>query len=85
MPTIEELQEALLAEKDKNRELTKSNDDLTKANKDLTQQNEKLIEHNNKLFARVSMPDTEQYSEKSDEELEKDLITEIREKMKKLK
>lgn len=81
--TLEELQEALLQEQEKNRDLQAKHDALSVKNKELEESNKKLLDHNNKLFMRVT--GEEQKSEPSadeEEDAEEALINSIRKTMK---
>jgi regulator of replication initiation timing len=54
--TLEELQEALLQEQEKNKTLQSDYDGLKAKNEELVASNARLTEYNNKLFMRVSEP-----------------------------
>ena len=82
--TIEELQEALLQEQEKNKTLQGDYDSLKAKNEELVASNARLTEYNNKLFMRVSEPVEEQQKQKelTAEELEAKEIDTIRKIMK---
>ena len=82
--TIEELQEALLQEQEKNKTLQGDYDSLKAKNEELVANNARLTEFNNKLFMRVSEPAEEQQKQKelTAEELEAQEIDTIRKIMK---
>ena len=62
--TIEELQEALLQEQEKNKTLQGDYDSLKAKNEELVANNARLTEYNNKLFMRVTEPVQEQQQQK---------------------
>lgn len=78
--TIEELQEALLQEQEKNKTLQGDYDSLKAKNEELVANNARLTEYNNKLFMRVTEPVQEQQKQKelTAEELEAQEIDTIR-------
>ena len=78
--TIEELQEALLQEQEKNKTLQGDYDGLKAKNEELVANNARLTEYNNKLFMRVTEPVQEQQKQKelTGEELEAQEIDTIR-------
>ena len=82
--TIEELQEALLKEQEKNKTLQGDYDSLKAKNEELVASNARLTDYNNKLFMRVTEPVNEQKKEKelTAEELEANEINTIRKIMK---
>ena len=82
--TIEELQEALLQEQEKNKTLQGDYDSLKAKNEELVASNARLTEYNNKLFMRVTEPVQEQQKQKelTGEELEAQEIDTIRKIMK---
>ena len=82
--TIEELQEALLQEQEKNKTLQGDYDSLKAKNEELVANNARLTDYNNKLFMRVTEPVKEQQKEKelTAEELEAQEIDTIRKIMK---
>ena len=82
--TIEELQEALLQEQEKNKTLQGDYDGLKAKNEELVASNARLTEYNNKLFMRVTEPVQEQQkqNELTAEELEAKEINTIRKIMK---
>ena len=82
--TIEELQEQLLQEQEKNKLLQTQLEESSKKNKELEASNTKLMEHNNKLFMRVTHPTKEDdHEEPADEEdAEEKLIKDISNLMK---
>ena len=82
--TLEELQEALLQEQEKNKTLQGDYDSLKAKNEELVASNARLTEYNNKLFMRVSEPVEEQQKQKelTAEELEAQEIDTIRKIMK---
>ena len=82
--TIEELQEALLQEQEKNKTLQGDYDSLKAKNEELVANNARLTEYNNKLFMRVTEPVQEQQKQKelTGEELEAQEIDTIRKIMK---
>ena len=82
--TIEELQEALLQEQEKNKTLQGDYDSLKAKNEELVASNARLTDYNNKLFMRVTEPVNEQKKEKelTAEELEANEINTIRKIMK---
>lgn len=80
--TIEELQEALLQEQEKNKALQAQYDDSIAKNKELEESNKKLMEHNNKLFMRVTNPSKEDEQDEEDEDDEEKLIKDITQLMK---
>ena len=82
--TIEELQEALLQEQEKNKTLQGDYDGLKAKNEELVASNARLTEYNNKLFMRVTEPVQEQQKQKelTAEELEAKEIDTIRKIMK---
>lgn len=77
--TIEELQEQLLQQQEKNKELQVTNDKLKSDNEKLVADNARLTDYNNKLFMRVSEPvkESEKTKELTAEELEAQEIDEI--------
>lgn len=83
--TLEELQDALLKEQERAKELEAQNNQLTTKNKELEANNLKLMEHNNKLFMRITTPYTEEETPKelTAEEQEEETIKKIRDLMKK--
>lgn len=82
--TIEELQEALLQEQEKNKTLQSDYDSLKAKNEELVANNARLTDYNNKLFMRVTEPVQEQQKQKelTAEELEAQEIDTIRNIMK---
>ena len=82
--TIEELQEALLQEQEKNKTLQSDYDSLKAKNEELVANNARLTDYNNKLFMRVTEPVQEQQKQKelTAEELEAQEIDTIRKIMK---
>ena len=82
--TIEELQEALLQEQEKNKTLQGDYDSLKAKNEELVANNARLTDYNNKLFMRVTEPVQEQQKQKelTAEELEAQEIDTIRKIMK---
>ena len=82
--TIEELQEALLEEQEKNKTLQGDYDSLKAKNEELVASNARLTDYNNKLFMRVTEPVQEQQQQKdlTGEELEAQEIDTIRKIMK---
>ena len=78
--TIEELQEALLQEQEKNKTLQGDYDSLKAKNEELVANNARLTDYNNKLFMRVTEPVQEQQKQKelTGEELEAQEIDTIR-------
>lgn len=82
--TIEELQEALLQEQEKNKVLQAQYDESKAKNKELEDNNQKLIEHNNKLFMRVTSPvkEDKQDDTAEDEDAETKLMKDISNLMK---
>ena len=78
--TIEELQEALLQEQEKNKTLQGDYDSLKAKNEELVANNARLTDYNNKLFMRVTEPVQEQQKQKelTAEELEAQEIDTIR-------
>ena len=82
--TIEELQEALLQEQEKNKTLQGDYDSLKAKNEELVANNARLTDYNNKLFMRVTEPVQEQQKQKelTGEELEAQEIDTIRKIMK---
>lgn len=81
--TIEELQEALLQEQEKNKVLQAQYDESIAKNKELEDNNKMLMEHNNKLFMRVSNPVKEDTDEADEDEDDEDkLISDIQKLMK---
>ena len=78
--TIEELQEALLQEQEKNKTLQGDYDSLKAKNEELVANNARLTDYNNKLFMRVTEPVQEQQQQKdlTGEELEAQEIDTIR-------
>ena len=82
--TIEELQEALLQEQEKNKTLQGDYDSLKAKNEELVASNARLTDYNNKLFMRVTEPVNEQQKENelTAEELEAKEIDTIRKIMK---
>ena len=62
--TIEELQEALLQEQEKNKTLQGDYDSLKAKNEELVANNARLTDYNNKLFMRVTEPVQEQQKQK---------------------
>ena len=82
--TIEELQEALLQEQEKNKTLQGDYDSLKAKNEELVASNARLTDYNNKLFMRVTEPVQEQLKQKelTAEELEAQEIDTIRNIMK---
>ena len=82
--TIEELQEALLQEQEKNKTLQGDYDSLKAKNEELVASNARLTDYNNKLFMRVTEPVNEQQKEKelTAEVLEAKEINTIRKIMK---
>lgn len=82
--TIEELQEALLQEQEKNKTLQGDYDSLKAKNEELVANNARLTDYNNKLFMRVTEPVQEQQKQKelTAEELEAQEINTIRKIMK---
>lgn len=82
--TIEELQEALLQEQEKNKTLQGDYDSLKAKNEELVANNARLTDYNNKLFMRVTEPVQEQQKQKelTAEELEAKEIDTIRKIMK---
>ena len=82
--TMEELQEALLQEQEKNKTLQGDYDSLKAKNEELVASNARLTDYNNKLFMRVTEPVEEQQKQKelTAEELEAQEIDTIRKIMK---
>ena len=82
--TIEELQEALLQEQEKNKTLQCDYDSFKAKNEELVANNARLTDYNNKLFMRVTEPVQEQQKQKelTAEELEAQEIDTIRKIMK---
>ena len=82
--TIEELQEALLQEQEKNKTLQGDYDSLKAKNEELVANNARLTDYNNKLFMRVTEPVQGQQKQKelTAEELEAQEIDTIRKIMK---
>ena len=82
--TIEELQEALLQEQEKNKTLQGDYDSLKAKNQELVANNARLTDYNNKLFMRVTEPVQEQQKQKelTAEELEAQEIDTVRKIMK---
>ena len=82
--TIEELQEALLQEQEKNKTLQGDYDSLKAKNEELVANNARLTDYNNKLFMRVTEPVQEQQKQKelTAEELEAQELDTIRKIMK---
>lgn len=82
--TIEELQEALLQEQEKNKTLQGDYDSLKAKNEELVANNARLTDYNNKLFMRVTEPVQEQQKQKelTAEELEAQEIDTVRKIMK---
>lgn len=70
--TVEELQEALLQEQEKNKTLLSDNEGLKAKNEELTATNARLTDYNNKLFMRVTEPvkQVQKQEELTAEELE---------------
>ena len=82
--TIEELQEALLQEQEKNKTLQGDYDSLKAKTEELVANNARLTDYNNKLFMRVTQPVQEQQKQKelTAEELEAQEIDTVRKIMK---
>lgn len=82
--TVEELQEALLQEQEKNKTLQSDYDGLKAKNEELVASNARLTEYNNKLFMRVSEPVKDEPKEEdlTADELEVKEIENIRKLMK---
>lgn len=82
--TLEELQEALLQEQEKNKTLQSDYDGLKAKNEELIASNARLTEYNNKLFMRVSEPVKDEPKEEdlTADELEAKEIENIRKLMK---
>lgn len=82
--TLEELQEALLQEQEKNKTLQSECDGLKAKNEELVASNARLTEYNNKLFMRVSEPVKDEPKEEdlTADELEAKEIENIRKLMK---
>lgn len=81
--TLEELQEALLQEQEKNKTLQSDYDGLKAKNEELVASNARLTEYNNKLFMRVSEPVKDEPKEDlTADELEAKEIENIRKLMK---
>lgn len=82
--TLEELQEALLQEQEKNKTLQSDYDGLKAKNEELVASNARLTEYNNKLFMRVSEPVKDEPKEEdlTADELEAKEIENIRKLMK---
>ena len=82
--TLEELQEALLQEQEKNKTLQSNYDGLKAKNEELVASNARLTEYNNKLFMRVSEPVKDEPKEEdlTADELEAKEIENIRKLMK---
>ena len=82
--TIDELQEALLQDQEKNKTLQGDYDSLKAKNEELVANNARLTDYNNKLFMRVTEPVQEQQkqNELTAEELEAQEIDTVRKIMK---
>lgn len=78
--TIEELQEALLNEQEKNKTLTAESEKLKATSEELKTTNNSLMEANNKLFMRLATPVEEKQKpqELTTEQKEAQQIEEIR-------
>jgi len=81
--TIEELQEQLLQEQQRNQELQANFDKLTTDNAKLADENKRLVDYNNKLFMRVTEQTKPESAKKelTAEEKESNLIASITEIM----
>ena len=75
--TIEELEEALLKEQEKNQALTSELDTLKADSDKLKADNERLLDYNNKLFMRVGTPAEEKPAE-TEEVTEEKVIENIK-------
>lgn len=81
--TNEELQELLLQEQEKNKELSAKFEKATTDIEKLMADNKKLTEYNNKLFCRLETPIEETTNvEKTADEIEADEIEAIKKLMK---
>lgn len=76
--TIEELEEALLKEQEKNQALTSELDTLKADSDKLKADNERLLDYNNKLFMRVGTPAEEKPAEETEEVTEEKVIENIK-------
>lgn len=77
--TLEELQENLLKEQEKNTELNTKYNSLVEENKKLKESNERLVDYNNKLFMRVTTERKEEEPNKelTEEEKEQEYINDV--------
>ena len=76
---IEELEEALLNEQEKNKALASELETLKADSDKLKADNERLLDYNNKLFMRVGTPAEDKPADESEEEVtEETLINNIK-------
>lgn len=75
---IDELEEALLKEQEKNKALTSELDALKADSDKLKADNERLLDYNNKLFMRVGTPAEDKPAEETEEVTEETLINNIK-------
>ena len=75
---IEELEEALLKEQEKNKALASELETLKADSDKLKADNERLLDYNNKLFMRVGTPAEDKPAEETEEVTEETLINNIK-------
>ena len=75
---IEELEEALLKEQEKNKALTSELETLKADSDKLKADNERLLDYNNKLFMRVGTPAEDKPAEETEEVTEEKVIANIK-------
>ena len=75
---IEELEEALLKEQEKNKALASELEALKADSDKLKADNERLLDYNNKLFMRVGTPAEDKPADESEEVTEETLINNIK-------
>lgn len=75
---IEELEEALLKEQEKNKALASELEALKADSDKLKADNERLLDYNNKLFMRVGTPAEDKPAEETEEVTEEKVIENIK-------
>ena len=75
---IEELEEALLKEQEKNKALASELETLKADSDKLKADNERLLDYNNKLFMRVGTPAEDKPAEETEEVTEEKVIENIK-------
>lgn len=75
---IEELEEALLKEQEKNKALASELETLKADSDKLKADNERLLDYNNKLFMRVGTPAEDKPADETEEVTEETLINNIK-------